>query len=95
MWTAADAHLEDVPDAELIVYAHKKGAVLVTTNRDCALLAQSMELANAVWLKVTEDQALEAMKRAAGWFKDNRLPSGRVLRISRNRDPIVLVPKRR
>ena len=95
MWTAFEAHLEDVPDAEIIAYADDKSAILITTNRDCALLAQKMTLARVVWLNVNEVDALDGMKRAAEWMDGHHLPNGRVLRVSKNRDPLVLNPRRR
>ena len=79
-----------MPDAELIAYADKKKAVLVTNNRDCALLGQSMRSARMIWLRVNEEHALEAMSCAG-----DRLPAGRVLRVTRNGIPVLLVPKRR
>ena len=95
VWTAEEAHLNDVPDAELIAYADKKKAVLVTNNRDCALLGQSMRSARMIWLRVNEEHALEAMSCAGEWLRTNRLPAGRVLRVTRNGMPVLLVPKRR
>ena len=49
-WTAYDAGLADAQDEDLIAYAHAKGAVLVTTNRDCAQLARRLRSAAVVWL---------------------------------------------
>jgi len=94
-WTAYQARLTDTDDQSLIIYAEDKEAVLVTTNRDCALKAQRMQSASAVWLSVREVDAETAMSVALGWLAKNRLPAGRVLRIRKTAEPVLLSPPRR
>lgn len=91
-WTAREARLHDAADEDLIVYAHAKRAVLVTTNRDCAQLARRLRLARTVWLQVVEVDAVVAMERATAWLAASRLPEGRVLRVPKNAEPTVLTP---
>ena len=91
-WTALEARLSDAEDLDLIAYAHAKQAILVTTNRDCALAARRQRSARAVWLQVREQDAIVAMTRAVEWLNANRLPEGRVLRVPKRADPRVLSP---
>lgn len=91
-WTAREARVHDVADEDLIVYAHAKRAVLVTTNRDCAQLARRLRLALTVWLQVVEVDAVAAMQRAAEWLAVNQLPEGRVLRVPKRAQVLVLAP---
>jgi len=94
-WTAYDAHLEDASDESLIIYAQDRHAILVTTNRDCARLAQRMKAAPVVWLKVLEVDSEAAILRAVDWLQANRLPIGRVLRVPKRADLALLPPTRR
>ena len=91
-WTAYQARLTDADDQSLIIYAEDKKATLVTTNRDCALMARRMRSASVVWLSVKEVDAQGAMKAALAWLHANRLPKGRVLRIRKTVAPILLSP---
>jgi len=93
-WTAFDANLDDAEDRELIAYASGRNAILVTTNRDCALLARRLRSGSVVWLKVLEVDARSAMKRATDWLTDSTLPEGRVLQVPKNAHLKVLNPKR-
>ena len=92
-WTAYDAGLGDAQDEDLIAYAHAKGAVLVTTNRDCAQLARRLRSAAVVWLAVREPDATVAMGRATQWLISNALPQGRVLRVPKTTVPTMLSPR--
>jgi predicted nuclease of predicted toxin-antitoxin system len=91
-WTAREARLHDAVDEDLIVYAHAKQAVLVTTNPDGAQLARRLRLARTVWLQVVEVDAATAMERATAWLVASRLPEGRSLRVPKNAKPVVLAP---
>ena len=91
-WTALEARLSDAEDLDLIAYAHAKQAILVTTNRDCALAARRQRSARTVWLQVREQDATAAMTRALEWLTANRLPEGRVLRVPKRADPRLLSP---
>lgn len=93
-WTAYEAGLDDAEDEDLIAYAHSRGAILVTTNRDCAQLARRLRSASAVWLAVRELDARQATVRAADWLDANTLPPGRVLRVTKVAEPRVLNPRR-
>jgi predicted nuclease of predicted toxin-antitoxin system len=86
-WTAYDAGLGDAADEDLIAYAHAKGAVLVTTNRDCAQLARWLRTASVLWLAVREYVAQDAASRAVNWLAANILPNGRVPRSPRSLHP--------
>jgi hypothetical protein len=91
-WTAYDANLSDASDEILIIYAQDKQATLVTTNRNCALMARKLRLASVIWLQVREQDAAEAMGRALEWLTENELPQGMVLVIKRRAAPVVLSP---
>lgn len=91
-WTADDAHLGSIPDEALVVYAHEKAAVLVTTNGDCAASGRRMALCAVIWLRVVEVDAEAATKRALDWLDDNRLPMGRVLRVPKHAEIRMLAP---
>jgi predicted nuclease of predicted toxin-antitoxin system len=93
-WTAFDAGLDDAEDEDLIAYSHAKGAVLVTTNRDCAQLARRLRSAQAIWLAVRETDALPTMQRATNWMDEHSLPPGRVLKIGKTAEPKLLTPIR-
>jgi len=93
-WTAYDAGLVDAADEDLIAYAHAKGAMLVTTNRDCAHLARLLRSATVIWLAVREIDAKVTMGRACMWLSSSSLPEGRVLRVTKVADPTVLNPRR-
>jgi hypothetical protein len=79
-----------------MIYADDRDAILVTSNRNCALAAPRKGVARAVWLDCVEEYALDTTKRVLRWFelRTNLLPQGRVLRCPRNGDLIVLRPKR-
>ncbi len=94
VWTASEAHLEDVSDEILIVYADDQSAILVTTNRNCATVAVRMTSAAVVWLNVVEIDAVTAMSRAVEWLEANSLPQGRVLRVRKVASPQLMEPKR-
>jgi predicted nuclease of predicted toxin-antitoxin system len=94
VWTAFEAKLADADDQSLIIYAEDKRAVLVTTNRDCALMARRMATARVIWLCVREVDAAQAMNTALGWLGANQLPVGRVLRVRKSADPVLLTPVR-
>jgi len=91
-WTAHEAHLEGAKDEDLIAYAAKKQATLVTTNRDCALTGRRMALAQVVWLHVKEVDAVPTMAKALDWLNGNVLPDGRVLKVFKVAPPSVLTP---
>lgn len=91
-WTAHGAHLEAASDEEIIIYAEDRAATLVTTNRDCAVRARRMRSASVVWLQVVEVEAQQAMVRATEWLSASRLPNGRVLRVRKTGDPVVMAP---
>ena len=93
-WTAYEAKLEDAPDDALIAYSQDKRAILVTTNRDCVATARRMRSAQVVWLRVLEVDTQAAMARASEWLEVNRLPPGRVLRVSKRAELTVLAPLR-
>jgi predicted nuclease of predicted toxin-antitoxin system len=93
-WTAYEAGLDDAEEEDLIAYAHARGAVLVTTNRDCAQLARRLRSASVVWLAVREADARMAMERAAAWIKSEALPPGRVLKTPKVAEPRILSPHR-
>jgi hypothetical protein len=82
-------------DPDLIPYAHAKQAILVTTNRDCAVAARRQRSAGTVWLQVRAQDATAAMTLAVDWLTANRLPEGRVLRVPRHADPRALSPTER
>ena len=65
-WTAYQARLTDADDQSLIIYAEDKKATLVTTNRDCALMARRMRSASVVWLSVKEVDAQVGMSTPIG-----------------------------
>jgi uncharacterized protein DUF5615 len=92
VWTAFEARLADVDDQSLIIYAEDKRAILVTTNRDCALMALRMQSAAVIWLSVREVDAEGAMSAALQWLKSNSLPVGRVLKVRKTVRPVLLVP---
>ena len=87
------AGLGDAADEDLIAYAHAKGAMLVTTNRDCAQLARRLRSASVIWLAVREADARNATIRAAAWLATDTLPNGRVLRVSKVAVPRLLSPR--
>ena len=93
-WTAYDAGLEDAEDEDLIAYAHARGAILITTNRDCAQLARRLRSASVIWLAVRELDAKSTAARAVEWLGSYVLPSGRVLRITKTAEPKVVNPRR-
>lgn len=93
-WTAYEAGLDDAQDEDLIAYAHAKGAVLVTTNRDCAQLARRLRSAQLIWLAVREADALAAIERAVDWAAQSRLPAGRTLKVGKTAAPQLLNPIR-
>jgi hypothetical protein len=45
-----------------------------------------------VWLQVVEVDAVAAMQRAAEWLAVNQLPEGRVLRVPKRAEVVVLAP---
>jgi predicted nuclease of predicted toxin-antitoxin system len=92
-WSAYDAGLADAADEDLIAYAHTKGAVLITTNRDCAQLARRLRSVSVVWLSVRENDARVATIRAVTWLTANTLPDGRVLRVTKVAAPRLLDPR--
>lgn len=65
----------------MIAYAERKDAIAVSTNKDFARTARRMRAARAVYLRVTEPNAVAAMERALDWLQASGLPSGRVLRV--------------
>jgi predicted nuclease of predicted toxin-antitoxin system len=91
-WTAYDAHLEDASDESLIIYAQDRDAILVTTNRDCARLAQRMGAAQVIWLQVLEVDSEASIVRAVEWLQANHLPIGRVLRVPKQAELSMLAP---
>jgi hypothetical protein len=82
-----------LPDDALIFYAQGKRATLITTNGNCARLAQRLRAARVIYLKTVEVHALDAMDRAFDWLDHNRLPEGRVLQVPRRGEIKVLAPK--
>ena len=94
-WTAYEAGLDDAQDEDLIAYAYVKAAALVTTNRDCAQLARRLRSAQLIWLAVREVDARATIERAVAWIEQNRLPAGRVLKVSKTANPQLLNPVRR
>lgn len=82
-WTAFEANLQEAGDDELNIYAQSKGAILVTTNKDCAAIARRLQSAETIYLRVRERDAVEAIGRAEAWLQQNHLPRGRVLRVPR------------
>lgn len=93
-WTAYEAGLDDAEDEDLIAYSFAKGAVLVTTNRDCAQLARRLRSAQLVWLAVREPDARAAAERAVAWSAHQTLPPGRVLKVTKTTEPKLLNPLR-
>jgi predicted nuclease of predicted toxin-antitoxin system len=49
-WSAFDAGLADAQDEDLLAYAYRRRAVLVTTNRDRAQLARKLRSARVIRL---------------------------------------------
>jgi hypothetical protein len=93
-WTAYEANLQEAQDDALNVYAERKGAILVTVNKDCAAIARRLQAASAVYLCVRERDAVIAMGRAEQWLRANRLPEGRVLRVPKQAEIRVMRPLR-
>ena len=94
-WTAYQAGLDDAPDEALITYhVQRKGAIAVDNQppRLCALRARKMRSAAVVWLVVREVDALDTTGRALAWLQQNRLPSGRVLKVPKVAPPRILTP---
>jgi hypothetical protein len=89
-WTAFEANLGDADDRDLVAYAHDKRAMLVTTNRSCAISARRARTARTIWLQVDEQDAEGAMLRAVEWLDSKKLPSGRVLRVQKTGKPEVV-----
>ena len=87
------AGLGDAADEDLIAYAHAKGAMLVTINRDCAQLARRLRSASVIWLAVREADAKNAIIRAEEWLATDTLPNGRVLRVTKVAVPRLLGPR--
>lgn len=92
-WTAADAKIEGLADDHLLVYAHNQQAICVTTNTDCANTARRIRT-TTIWLRVTEDFALDAMGVALDWLGNHSLPDGHVLKVLKTKPPKVLTPLR-
>ena len=82
-WTAYEANLQEAKDEELIAYAAGRGAVLITTNKDCARKARRLRAARVIYLAAREEFAIETMERSLDWLRTRRLPAGRVLRVPR------------
>lgn len=93
-WTAFEAGISDLEDEQVIIYSEEHGAVLVTTNRNCATQAQQMECSSTVWLCVRETDAVAAMALALEWLSANTLPQGRVLKVHKTVPPVLLNPPR-
>ena len=91
-WTTYEAHLQTAGDDDLIIYAEDKDAILVTVNKDCAAIARRLQAASLVYLRVRERDAVPAMDRAERWLRTNRLPRGRVLRVPKLADIVVMRP---
>jgi predicted nuclease of predicted toxin-antitoxin system len=94
VWTAYEAHIEAFGDDAVLMYAERRKATVVTTNRDFIPVARRLSIASVVYLRTSEDHAVEAMSRALDWLTTNRLPGGRVLRVSRTGPITVLSPQR-
>lgn len=91
-WTAYDAGLETASDREILAYANEKQATIVTTNKDFVPLARRLMFARVVYLKVKEQFALDAMRRAVDWLAERDLPDGMVLRVPRHAEVRVMSP---
>lgn len=64
-WTAADAGLagpESANDDEVSVYAHDKGAVVVTHDREFTKRRMRRTFGRHVWLRCEQPDAAEAVK---------------------------------
>jgi predicted nuclease of predicted toxin-antitoxin system len=93
-WTADAAGLNDAADEDLLAYSNAKGAILITTNRDCAQLGRRLRSAPVVWLAVRESDAKATMARAMAWLASmGSMPNGRVLRVSKVAAPKLLNPR--
>jgi predicted nuclease of predicted toxin-antitoxin system len=86
-WTAWNANLADGSGAELIAYAHARGAIAVTTNKDFVPAARRQRSARVVFLAVREVDALAMMQRAVEWIENEQFPAGRVLRVRKTTRP--------
>ena len=91
-WSAYEAHLSEASDRDLIAYAEDKKAIAVTHNKDFAATARVMRSARTIYLRVTEDKAVIAMRRALEWIAANRFPDGRVVRVTIGKTPELMTP---
>lgn len=62
-WTAGDAGLSRAADNDLAVYAHSKGAALLTHDREFTARQREHTFMRHVWLHCTEPAALGVVKR--------------------------------
>lgn len=90
--TVAEAKATGLKDDELVIFAETHGEILVTTNRDCAGTARRLMAAQMVYLRVIESEAGTALARAVSWLEANKLPAGRVLRVTKTTEPVVMSP---
>ena len=51
-----------------------------------------MRSARTIYLRVTEDKAVIAMRRALEWIAANRFPDGRVVRVTIGKAPELMTP---
>lgn len=93
-WTCHDLHIEALGDDEVAVVAGDRNAIAVTTNHNFVRPARRLRCCPVVYLRVTEEHALAAMKRALTWFDDpsHQLGPGFVLKVPKIAGLSVMPP---
>ena len=69
-WTASDAGLYAAKDDDLSVYAHDRGAALLTHDREFTRKRQARCFGWHVWLKCAEFTSVEVVPRHLGEIVD-------------------------